>query len=159
MTGPKTGGRSTGLGQPGELEIFTEESSHKFNRLKDWFSGHRVTTLGDRESLGYTITGSLYRAFTDANTQSPWHCVAMEFGTQQLIQVLLALQADNWLHCFAGGKHPLADRVHKLMKDAFSVPVVCQDRVTTTTLDVISKAITALERYGTEVSHGTDPSA
>lgn len=146
----------TGLGEAGELEMFTEERLGKFNRIKDWFKNRKVTTLGDRESLGYVITGSLYRAFTEPDTEGPWHCVAMEFGTQSLVQVLLALQADNWLHCFASGQHPLSTRVQRLMSDAFSVPSECQTRVVSTTLEIVSRAAAALEAFGDKVSHETD---
>jgi Protein of unknown function (DUF2817) len=146
----------TGLGEAGELEMFTEESLFKFNRIKDWFKSRKVTTLGDRESLGYVITGSLYRAFTEPNTGGPWHCVAMEFGSQSLVQVLLALQADNWLHAFAPGQHPLSTRVRSLMSDAFSIPSECQNRVVSTTLDVVGCATAALEGFRDKVSHETD---
>src|SRR5437667_9434382 len=95
----------SGLGEPGSLEIFTEERRTKFERMKDWFDNARVTTLGDPASLGYTITGSLYQAFTKPDTDGPWHCAALEFGTRPITDVLLALQADNWLHCFANGQH------------------------------------------------------
>jgi predicted deacylase len=134
----------TGLGEPGELEICTEERFSKFNRMKDWFGTRKLTTLGDPTSLGYVITGSLYRAFTEANTESPWHCAAMEFGTQPLIQVLLALQADNWLHCFAGPPDSLANRIPELMRVAFSAPFEFQNHVLSTTLDVINRATEAL---------------
>jgi predicted deacylase len=138
----------TGLGEAGELEMFTEERLDKFSRIKDWFKSRKVTTLGDHQSLGYVITGSLYRAFTEPNTAGPWYCVAMEFGTQPLMQVLLALQADNWLHCFASGQHALSTRVQSLMSDAFLVPSKCQNRVISTTLEVVSCATAALEAFG-----------
>jgi hypothetical protein len=135
----------TGLGEAGELEIFTEETLSKFQRIAKWFEGWRVTTLGGRDSLGYKISGSLYQAFTAADTDSPWHCVALEFGTQSLMNVLLALQADNWLYCFTDGKHPLSSRIQTLMKDAFLISTnEWQDRVVNTALGVIKNSTTAL---------------
>ena len=138
----------TGLGEAGQLEIFTEETLNKFQTITKWFEGRKVTTLGDRHSLGYKISGSLYQAFTAIDTDSPWFCAALDFGTQSLMNVLLALQADNWLHCFADGKHSLSHRIRALMKDAFLISTnQWQDQVVNTALSVIKQSTTALSRH------------
>jgi hypothetical protein len=140
----------TGLGEMGQLEIFTEESGSKFDTLKQWFELKKVTTLGGIESLGYTIMGSLYQAFTKANSNSPWHCVALEYGTQPLVQVLLALQADNWLYCFAPEQHSLSTRVRQQMTDAFLIPSdAWKNQVVTSTLDVITMTLAGMTRFST----------
>jgi hypothetical protein len=138
----------TGLGESGQLEVFTEESGNKLVLLRKWFPGVKLTSLGDPISLGYPIAGSLYQAFTEANTNSPWHCVALEFGTKSLVDVLLALQADNWLHCFAGQNHPLANRVREDMTNTFSVSAdQCRQQVLGAALNVIDKAFAGIAAY------------
>jgi hypothetical protein len=139
----------TGLGEAGALEIFTEEREGKFERMKRWFHAQKVTTLGDFNSLGYTITGSLYQAFTKADTDSPWHCTALEFGTRPIMDVLLALQADNWLYCFANRKNQLSAMVQGMMKEAFLVQTAqVQSQVVSSALDVIEGAVGALSAVG-----------
>jgi hypothetical protein len=136
----------TGLGESGQLEIFTEETGDRFQQLKAWFPKHKVTTLGDKDSLGYEVTGSIERAFTSPGSHGPWFCITLEFGTRPITDVLLALQADNWLHCFASASDRLSDSVRAMMKDAFVVPSQqWRQQVTDTTLDVIASAIEALE--------------
>jgi hypothetical protein len=138
----------TGLGEVGQLEVFTEETGDKFRRLSDWLRKAKVTTLGDPRSLGYRIMGSLYQAFTRADANTPWHCAALEFGTQPLVQVLLALQADNWLHCFAPEKDSLANHVRQLMTNAFLLSThQWQNQVVATTLDVITNVIAGMEKF------------
>ena len=135
----------TGLGKSGELEIFTEESSTKLVLLRKWFSGRLVTTLGDTESLGYQINGSVYQAFTPADAKTAWHCVALEFGTRPLVEVLLALQADNWLHCFAELDHPLRNTICQEMKRAFSdSSETWRNKVLGDTIKVIGEAFRGL---------------
>lgn len=137
----------TGLGHPGELEIFTEERYAKFGRIQKLFANNIVTTLGDPVGLGYVISGSLYRAFTEPNSTSPWHCVALEFGTRSLPQVLLALQADNWLHCFESQPNSLSGQVVDMMKDAFFVPVDFRERVVTNAVSVIERALQGINQF------------
>jgi hypothetical protein len=134
----------TGLGPPGALEILSEEMGPKFAALSRWFAGRKVTTLGDEASLGYRIEGSVYRAFTSPNSSTPWHCAALEFGTQPLPLVLAALRADNWLHCFSGGGSRVAGSVRDLMKRAFAVPAEHQDAVLNIGLAVIDEALRGL---------------
>jgi hypothetical protein len=138
----------TGLGNAGELEMSTDEIGMKYDRLTKWFPNRNVTNVGNSELLAYDITGGIELAFTQPGSDTPWHFVTLEFGTQPIKQVLLALQADNWLHCFGGTTHPLSKRVHAMMKDAFSVPSsTWQHQVVSTTLSVITEAINALQAY------------
>jgi Protein of unknown function (DUF2817) len=137
----------TGLGEVGQLEIFTEESGTKFERLQSWFERKTVTTLGRPESLGYCVTGSIFNAFATANADTPWHCAALEFGTRPLVEVLLALQADNWLHCFGGKNSPLSAQIFTLMKNAFSdTSDDWQQNVVTMALDIIRQATAGIQQ-------------
>jgi hypothetical protein len=136
----------TGLGNSGELEMSTDETGVKYARLTKWFPTRKVTNVANSELLAYEITGGIELAFTRPDSDTPWHFVTLEFGTQPLIPVLLALQADNWLHCFGGATHPLSNRVQAMMKNAFSVPSLqWQQQVLSTTLSVITEAINALQ--------------
>jgi hypothetical protein len=111
----------TGLGEKGKLEILCEDppDSAAFERCANWFAGTKVTSLGDTTSVGYEITGSIFQAFIRCQRSIRWTCAALEFGTESLTTVLLALQADNWLHCFRQGLDPLAGRVREMMKTSF----------------------------------------
>jgi hypothetical protein len=135
----------TGLGEAGGLEIFTEESGSKFKTMEEWFNSSKLTTVGNPESLGYTISGSLYQGLTSANTDSPWYCAALEFGTRPITDVLLALQADNWLHCFANEHNQLSEKIRGMMKRAFSLETEpLRHQTVVLSLKVIEQALRAV---------------
>lgn len=143
----------TGLGPTGHLSVFTEERGGKFDRIRGWLSGYDVSSLGTPDPrnqetpdpLGYKITGSTFQAFTAADASTPWYCMALEFGTHPVGQVLAALQADNWLHCMTDGSHPLAPQVQSLMKNAFLLEAdEWQESVVKNARDVIAKVIVGM---------------
>lgn len=137
----------TGLGERGGLEIFCEDKpdSTEFRRCAEWYAGHTVTSLGDAASVGYEITGSIFQAFTRSQRSIQWTCADLEFGTENLVKVLLALQADNWLHCFSQGVSPLAPRIQEMMRASFSPEAnEWQAIVLQTGTSIIRQALTAL---------------
>lgn len=137
----------TGLGESGSVEIFSEAKvdTKIFAQCVEWFSDYRVTSLGDPKSVGYEITGSIYQAFDQSQTLGAWTCVAAEFGTESVPKILLALQADNWLYCFAQGHSSLSGRIKEMMKERFCPSSeVWQQAVLATGCSLITQAIRGL---------------
>jgi hypothetical protein len=90
----------TGLGQPGRGELICIESdaSEVFLRARHIF-GKSVkstkTVSAESKSVSADVAGSVDRLFPSAKEMT---YVALEFGTLNVLEVLEALRAENWLY-------------------------------------------------------------
>jgi hypothetical protein len=90
----------TGLGQPGRGELICLESdgSEVFHRARHAYGTSVKATKtmdSDTKSISADVHGSIDRLFRDAREAT---YVALEFGTVNVLEVLEALRAENWLY-------------------------------------------------------------
>jgi hypothetical protein len=113
----------TGLGPPGVGErILACEPGIAEARARAWW-GSGVTSVDDDSSTSTAVTGPLWTAARDECPQAEYTGIALEFGTVPVLQVLLALRADTWLHVHARRRETgrLTEEARRLMMQAFFV--------------------------------------
>jgi hypothetical protein len=89
----------TGLGPYGHGELIygMPANTDLFSRLQSWLNGE-VTSTDLGTSASQPISGMNQKAMVEALPRSAVHVIALEYGTWETPEVLLALRADNWLH-------------------------------------------------------------
>jgi Protein of unknown function (DUF2817) len=114
----------TGLGPSGHGErIFGgPNSAADVARAQAWWGGEGrtpVTSMYDGSSSSAPLTGVLGHAREKECPQAEFTCLAMEYGTQPVMQVMQALRADHWLHAHPDAAPRLAVTVKRDMLAAF----------------------------------------
>lgn len=110
----------TGLGPHGFGEQITAEprESTSFKRAASWF-GAALTSVLDGSSSSSAISGDGLSAAPTLLAQAKVTGIALEFGTQPLNEVILALCADAWLHAHGEMSAPLGRSIKAQMRAAF----------------------------------------
>jgi len=110
----------TGLGPWGYGEqIITEiPGSAGFARAQSWF-GAAITSPSSGTSTSADISGDGLNAAPLLLPHAEVTGIALEFGTQSIMQVLLALRADAWLHAYGDPASPAAAPINRQVRDAF----------------------------------------
>lgn len=112
----------TGLGPSGIGErIFAcKDDKEAYARANAWWGqGSPVTSIYDGTSTSAFLTGLMWSAIYDECPQAEYTAIAMEYGTQPILEVMGALRADHWLHAHPGAAPELAEAIHGKMMDAF----------------------------------------
>jgi hypothetical protein len=138
----------SGLGPAGHGELIFAgrgDDAAGLARARAWWGG-ALKSLYDGSSVSAPVTGIVGFAAYDECPQAEITCMAIEYGTLPLEQVLHALRADQWLE-----NHPEADttgqraRIKREVRDAFYIDsdewkrtVVAQAR------EAVAKAIDGL---------------
>ncbi|MBE9558860.1 MAG: M14 family metallopeptidase [Proteobacteria bacterium] len=109
----------TGLGPHGQGEIISSDmpGSPAHARAQAWW-GERVKTTKAGESVSADLSGTLKNAFYEALPRAEATAGTLEFGTLPALQILHAMQAENWLHN-NGGNHRSATQIISAMRHAF----------------------------------------
>jgi hypothetical protein len=114
----------TGLGPSGHGErIFAgpDDVTH-LARARGWWSGGGatpVTSIYDGSSTSAKLTGMMWSCVGDECPQAEYTGIAMEYGTQPVMQVLHALRAEHWLHQHPEAPAALAAGIKRQMLEAF----------------------------------------
>ncbi|HEY0107063.1 MAG TPA: M14 family metallopeptidase [Rhizomicrobium sp.] len=112
----------TGLGDFGAGEMITEDmpGSAAYARAKAMW-GRRVASSEAGESVSAPLSGTIDRAVAKWLKAVELTFAALEVGTRDTRAVFNALRKDNWLHCFAPGRHGhgQAERIRLELRDAF----------------------------------------
>lgn len=109
----------SGLGPMGYGEpIYLGGDDVGFERAKVWF-GPDTTRPGAGASAD--VSGTLGEAIGAMHRNCETTCLALEFGTKPIMEVLTALRADHWLHAVPDRKTPLSGQIRRLTRDAFYV--------------------------------------
>lgn len=89
----------TGLGPYGHGELIygMPANTDLFRRMQSWLN-NEVTSTDLGTSASQPICGMNQQGMVDALPRSNVHVIALEYGTWETAEVLLALRADNWLH-------------------------------------------------------------
>ncbi len=95
----------TGLGPNGVGErIYAgRDDAVAVARARRWW-GEQVTSIYDGSSTSALLTGLMWNAIYDAAPQAQFTGIALEYGTESIVEVLDALRGDHWL-----ALHPMAD--------------------------------------------------
>lgn len=112
----------TGLGELGAGEMITEDmpGTAPYRRAKAMW-GDRVASSEAGESVSAPLSGTIDKAVMKWMPDTELTFAALEVGTRNTRAVFNALRKDNWLHCFADGRHknPEAEGIRLELRDAF----------------------------------------
>ncbi|MDM0114714.1 M14 family metallopeptidase [Variovorax sp. J22R133] len=113
----------TGLGPNGIGErIFScRDDKDAYARANAWWGTPEapVTSIYDGSSTSAVLTGMAFAAIYEECPKAEYTGIAMEYGTQPILQVTGALRADHWLHNHPQAAPELADGIRQQMLDAF----------------------------------------
>ena len=112
----------TGLGPSGIGErIFAcKDDKEAYARANAWWGqASPVTSIYDGSSTSALLRGLMWDAVYEECPQAEYTAIAMEYGTQPILEVMGALRADHWLHAHPEAAPELADAIHAKMMDAF----------------------------------------
>jgi len=139
----------TGLGPSGHGErIYAgKDDDEAVTRARHWW-GQQVTSIYDGSSTSAKLTGMAFAAIYDECPQAEYTGIAMEYGTQPILQVLNSLRAENWLNIHRDAPAALAAAIRQQMMDAFytdtdewKVQVIDQAR------EAMFQAVNGLSRF------------
>ena len=110
----------TGLGDwgYGEQILTDRKGSAAFARAAGWW-GAAITSPADGTSTSADITGDNLGALGALLPHAEVTGMALEFGTQSLIEVLTALRADAWLHAHGDLGSAQGRAIKAQVRDAF----------------------------------------
>ena len=93
----------TGLGPHGHGEVIVQDppGSPAALRAKEWW-GERVKLTQEGEAVSAELSGVLKLAISSMLPDAEVTAAVLEFGTSRAMQVLRAMQAENWLHHHGG---------------------------------------------------------
>ena len=110
----------TGLGPwgYGEQIVTDTADSPGFARARGWYGG-AITSPSSGSSTSADISGDGLAAAPKLLGHAEVTGVALEFGTHTVMEVLLALRADAWLHAHGDLASPQGRAIKAQMRDAF----------------------------------------
>jgi hypothetical protein len=110
----------TGLGPNGIGErIFAgRDDATSVQRARNWWGAH-VTSIYDGSSSSAYLTGLIFNAVYEECAQAEYTGIALEFGTQPLLEVMQALRADHWLHQHPGAPAEQVAEIKTQLLQAF----------------------------------------
>lgn len=110
----------TGLGPYGYGEpiCLHQPGSAGFQRVRAWY-GEQVTSPEEGNSTSAVVVGTLSEGLVGALAHAQVTGLALEYGTQPVPDVLLALRADNWLHRHGDPSSPQGRAIKRQIRDAF----------------------------------------
>lgn len=116
----------TGLGPSGvgERIWFGADDPEGVARARRWWDGAGgtpITSIYDGSSSSAFLTGLMSNALYDECPQAQYTGIALEYGTQPVMEVLTALRGEHWLHLHPEAPPPLASAIRQRMLDAFRV--------------------------------------
>ena len=113
----------TGLGPNGIGErIFAGRDNRvAYARANAWWGNPAapVTSMYDGSSTSAYLTGLMCYALDDECPQAEHTSIALEYGTEPMLEVTAALRGDHWLHRHPQTPAELAEAIHARMFAAF----------------------------------------
>lgn len=110
----------TGLGMWGfgEQIVPVARDSEAFARAARWYGG-AITSPAGGTSVSADISGDGLSSAASLLPHAEVTVMALEFGTQPVMQVLQALRADAWLHAHGDPLGAEGDAIRRQVRDAF----------------------------------------
>ena len=114
----------TGLGPNGHGErIFAgRNDAADLARASAWWGGNGatpVTSMYDGSSTSAELRGLIVQAVYEECPQAQYTGIAMEYGTEPLLEVMAALRGDHWLHQHPEAAPELTAAIRARMRRAF----------------------------------------
>ena len=112
----------TGLGPSGHGErIFAcRDDAAAMARARAWW-GDEVTSTYDGSSSSPPLTGLMWLAAYEECPQAEYTGIALEFGTQDVLEVMDTLRADQWLENHPETGEAQRTQIKQALRDAFYV--------------------------------------
>jgi hypothetical protein len=110
----------TGLGPWGYGEPIVTHAPHTpgLARARQWF-GDRITSPQLGNSSSADVKGDILTGLEKRHPGVDVTCLALEYGTLSLQQVLDAVRADNWLHIHGDVRSAQGREIKAMVRDAF----------------------------------------
>ncbi len=110
----------TGLGPSGVGErIFAcADDAAAFARARAWW-GQQITSIYDGSSTSAFLTGLMWMAAYQECPQAEYTGLALEYGTEPMEKVMMALRAEHWLHNHPQASADLKAQIKQDLMDAF----------------------------------------
>lgn len=108
----------TGLGPYGHGELIYVGNPAGLPRAKTWY-GEDVTSPEAGTSTSAIVRGTIDVGVCESAPKASHTCVAIEYGTIPVLEVLNALRADNWLYLKGDVDSEQGKAIKKQVRDAF----------------------------------------
>lgn len=108
----------TGLGPYGFGELIFVGDIDSIPRAKSWYD-NEVTSPNDGSSSSAPVSGTINLGVCEMAPKATHTCVAIEYGTLPLMEVLQSLRADNWLYVHGDLDSDLGREIKQNVRDAF----------------------------------------
>jgi len=108
----------TGLGPYGHGELIYVGAKSGFDRAMNWYDGE-VTDPSAGTSTSAEVFGTMEQGISQMSPNATHTSVAIEYGTIELMEVLNALRADNWLYIHGDVDTPLGQNIKATVRNAF----------------------------------------
>ncbi len=110
----------TGLGPSGVGErIFAcADDAAAFARARAWW-GPKITSIYDGSSTSAFLTGLMWMSAYQECPQAEYTGLALEYGTQPMEKVMMALRGEHWLHNHPQASADLKAQIKQDLMDAF----------------------------------------
>ena len=110
----------TGLGPSGHAErIFAcRDDAPAIARARAWW-GPEVTSIYDGSSTSALLSGLMWLAAYQECAQAEYTGIALEYGTEPVMEVIDALRGDHWLECHPEADAALRAAIKRRVRDAF----------------------------------------
>lgn len=114
----------TGLGPNGVGErIYAGQNDPAaIARARKWWDGEGrtpVVSFYDGSSTSAVLTGLMFTSAYDECPQAEYTGLALEYGTQPILQTFQALRGEQWLRAHPDARPELAQQIRQAMMDAF----------------------------------------
>ena len=110
----------TGLGPSGVGErIFAcADDAAALTRARAWW-GPKITSIYDGSSTSAFLTGLMWMSAYQECPQAEYTGLALEYGTQPMVKVMMALRGEHWLHNHPQASADLKAQIKQDLMDAF----------------------------------------
>lgn len=108
----------TGLGPYGFGELIYVSHISGIERAMKWYDGE-VTSPDGGTSSSAPVSGTIDKGVCAMAPNAVHTCVAIEYGTLPVMDILNALRADNWLYVHGDIDSKLGKEIKKQVRDAF----------------------------------------
>ncbi|WP_037493626.1 M14 family metallopeptidase [Sneathiella glossodoripedis] len=136
----------TGLGPYGYGELIYVGDLSGIDRANEWYD-NEVTSPESGTSTSAPVSGTIDKGICEMAPDATNTCVAIEYGTIPLMEVLNALRADNWLYAYGDVDSDLGKAIKKQVRDAFYCDADdWKEMVWKRGIETIEKALKGLEK-------------
>ena len=113
-------------------------------RARAWW-GEDVTSIYDGSSASALLTGLMWSAADQECAQAEYTGIALEYGTQPLMEVIDALRGDHWLECHPEAEAAQGAAIKQRVRDALYTDTdVWKQRIVEQAFEAAQQAVRGL---------------